>query len=50
MYDWIDEIDNLSLEELMADPFEGEVADDYPDDYDLEMGFDPYVGGYTYDC
>lgn len=21
-----------------------------PDEYDLEMGFDPYEGGYTWDC
>lgn len=24
--------------------------EDYPEDYDYEMGFDPYMGCYTDDC
>lgn len=24
--------------------------EDYFEDYDLEMGFDPYMGEYTWDC
>lgn len=27
-----------------------EEAEDYEDDYDLEVGFDPYAGCYTWDC
>jgi hypothetical protein len=27
-----------------------EDYDDEPDDWDREMGFDPYEGCYTYDC
>lgn len=51
-----DELDTITDEELMEDPFEGETADDYPDDYwyedqdALEMGFDPYMGCYSDDC
>lgn len=29
---------------------EEEVDDDFEDYYDLEMGFDPYEGCYTFDC
>lgn len=28
----------------------GEDALDYEDDYDLDVGFDPYCGCYTWDC
>lgn len=30
--------------------FEEYVTSDYEDDADLEMGFDPYEGDYTFDC
>lgn len=40
---YVDEDDEEELE------FDGSL-DDYPDDYDLEFGFDPYAGCYTYDC
>ena len=29
---------------------EEEDWDEEPSDWDLEMGFDPYEGGYTWDC
>lgn len=29
---------------------EDEYEDDEPSDWDLEIGFDPYEGGYTFDC
>ena len=32
------------------DPDEYEEYDDEPCDYDLEVGFDPYEGCYTFDC
>ncbi len=27
-----------------------EVEEDYEPDYDLDMGFDPYMGCYSWDC
>lgn len=29
---------------------EDEYEDEEPSDWDLEIGFDPYEGGYTFDC
>ena len=29
---------------------EEEEEDEEPSDWDLEVGFDPYEGGYTWDC
>lgn len=34
--------------ESMSDPEEEEDWDDEP--FDLDMGFDPYMGEYTFDC
>ena len=55
--DWLDELDSLTDDELMEDPFEGDTADDSPfesdyyEDWDqYEVGFDPYLGCYTDDC
>ena len=43
-----DELDTITDDELMDDPFDG---DDYYEDWDnLEMGFDPYMGCYSDDC
>ena len=64
--DWLDELDAMTDEEIMEDPFDGDTAtdssfeedyfDDYPayslqEDWDaLELGFDPYMGCYSDDC
>ena len=64
--DWLDELDMMTDEEIMEDPFDGDTAedssfgedyfDDYPsyslqEDWDaLELGFDPYMGCYSDDC
>ena len=52
-----DELDTITDDELMDDPFDGDTAidssfeSDYYEDWDnLEMGFDPYMGCYTNDC
>ena len=54
-----EELDTITDEELMHDPYEDlvETDDDYPEDYEyyedwdhLEMGFDPYMGCYSDDC
>lgn len=40
-------------EECWADEESDEDFGDYPgdcDDWDIEMGFDPYEGCYTWDC
>ena len=52
--------DNFDLYETCEEYFEEEYEwenwdeNDYwepePDDGDLEMGFDPYAGCYSYDC
>ena len=60
------ELDEMSDADIMEDPFEGDTADDssfeedyfedYPayslqEDWDsLELGFNPYMGTYDYDC
>lgn len=52
-----DELDTITDDELMDDPFDGDTAidssfeSDYYEDWDnLEMGFDPYMGCYSDDC
>ena len=50
----LDEILTEMAEELEAEECECEEFDECEweefDDYSLEDGFDPYEGGYTYDC
>lgn len=36
-------------EKTFSDP-EDEDEEDYEPDYDLDAGFDPYMGEYTWDC
>ena len=38
----------LSFEGWLVWSFE--EAEDFEEDYDLEVGFDPYCGCYTWDC
>ena len=56
-----DELNTITDDELMDDPFDGDTADDssfeedYFDDYPSytlseDLGFDPYLGCYTDDC
>lgn len=44
---WVDCID-MDTGEVVYDRTDWD--DDEPDDWDREMGFDPYEGCYTYDC
>lgn len=45
--EWVDVLD-MDTGEVVADRYSfDEVGDD---DWDREMGFDPYEGCYTYDC
>ena len=39
-----------ALETLCEIAEEDEDEDEIPDDYDDEMGFNPYLGCYDYDC
>ena len=59
-YEACEEADRLEEERLeeeatayLHEEDEYEDEDEYPgdcDDWDIEMGFDPYEGLYTYDC
>ena len=45
--------DLLKLAGVDPEEFEDDEEEedwDEPSDWDLEMGFDPYEGGYTWDC
>lgn len=39
-----------ALEILREIAEEGEDEDEIPDDYDDELGFNPYMGCYDFDC
>ena len=40
----------LEILREIAEEEEDEDEDEIPDDYDDEMGFNPYMGCYDYDC
>lgn len=46
-----EKMEALYEEEFLEDlEWEEECEGYFPEDYDLEVGFDPYEGCYTYDC
>ena len=48
---WIDEWWlGFDTEEITEEEYYAEDYPDYEEPADLEMGFDPYLGDYTYDC
>lgn len=48
---WSADFDRDAISEEFADELlESDDFDDYEPDFDLECGFDPYEGCYTWDC
>ena len=58
MFDEIDDCENVLITDMEAQSviweyYDDEIEEEYEgdiDEADLEMGFNPYLGGYDYDC
>ena len=43
-------LDDYTMETTCEEYYFDEMPDEWEEDLDLEMGFDPYEGCYTWDC
>lgn len=46
----VEELRGFDTQTFEVEEEDWEDWDDEPSDWDLECGFDPYEGGYTWDC
>ena len=47
--DLIPEVEDEGIKNELQEEYEG-YEDEDPEDFDLEMGFNPYMGCYDFDC